>query len=234
MDRRLHIDGAGAFRYSCHAERPNASVSRSRAGCSDPALALLKYDIRQKPPLMLGICRHFACESPKFYDGSCTSPSNTGCRAYDTTGEPAATAESATGGLPAPDNAYPPAVSPSRRPATKPRHSPGWKCTSLSVMWSGSFHIQCPPAPKPQRMAFTRISCWALNSTLGGHPCRRATCSTAVARIAEPLARRPGSCPWRGVPGAGALQRRGYGAPAQMVRPWWGFCGERFGIPAAT
>jgi hypothetical protein len=44
--------------------------------------------IRQKPPLMLGICRHFACENPKFYDGSRTSPSNTGCRAYDTTGEP--------------------------------------------------------------------------------------------------------------------------------------------------
>jgi hypothetical protein len=51
------------------------------AGCSDPALALLKYDIRQKPPLMLGICRHFACENPKFYASTRTWPSNIGCDA---------------------------------------------------------------------------------------------------------------------------------------------------------
>jgi hypothetical protein len=61
-----------------------------------------------------------------------------------------------------------------------------------------SLHLQGPAGLEQNlRRPPMLLSCHVLNSRRQNSP--------------EPLARRPGSCPWRGLPGASALQRRGYG-----------------------
>jgi hypothetical protein len=110
------------------------------AGCSAPALALLKYAYPAKIAIDARICLALCSREPEILGQyphvavehrlrrlpvSLVSPPQRG-------GEVPPRPESRRAGSLRPDDAHPAGVSLSRRPATRPRYSPGWKSSGGS------------------------------------------------------------------------------------------------------